>query len=348
MLSFATNVYLLLLSRGLQGLSAAVVYTVGFALLADTVGSNVLGEWMGYIFFSLNVGMTMAPTVGGVMYEHAGYHSIFILIFSLIALDILMRLIMVEKKSVARWIEKDAPANTNPPVHYGTIDTVSTENASRPKNIASPETDETSDIASTDPATSLLEAPALDNGGADYSPSYPPLLILLSSTRVWANLYGAFIGVTLLVSFDSALPLFAERTFGWGSSGGGILLFTITLPLLGAPLAGKFADKYPSSWLSAASFVIAGAFTVLLQMITHSNNMQVGLLCSLLMLIGGISKSYYLLRKEKLLIFLQVALQWSQRLPSEQTSPEQSMPWRKSSQDCSENRACTLKYSLCT
>lgn len=237
------------------------------------------------------------------MYDRAGYYSIFILMFSLIALDILMRLVMVEKRSAARWIKEDTPANTNPPAHYGTIDPVSTKIASQSENTPSPETDETLDIASTDPTTSFLKPQEIDNGEADYSPSYPPLLILLSSTRVLADLYGAFVTVTVLVSFDSALPLFAERTFGWGASGGGLLLFTITFPLLGSPLAGKFADKYPSYWLSAASFVIAGAFTVLLQMVTHSNIEQVGLLCSLLALIGGFSRSYHQLRKGTLLNF---------------------------------------------
>lgn len=303
LLCFATNVYLLLLSRGLQGLSAAVVYTVGFALLADTVGSNAIGEWMGYIFLCLNVGMTMAPTIGGVMYDHTGYYSIFILLFSLIVLDILMRLVMVEKRSAARWIKDDAPANTNPPAQYRTIDPVSTKNASQPENIPSPETDETLDIADTDPTTPLLKAQETDNGGEEYSPSYPPLLILLRSTRVWANLYGAFVTVTLLASFDSALPLFAERTFGWGSSGGGLLLFTITLPLLGSPLAGKLADKYPSYWLSATSFVIAGVLALLLQMVKYNNIEQVGLLCSLLALNGEVSRSHHRLPKETLLNF---------------------------------------------
>ena len=232
------------------------------------------------------------------MYDHSGYYSIFILLFSLIALDILMRLVMVEKRSAARWIRDEALTNTDPPAQYGTVEPVSTKKASQPENIPSPETDETLDIADTDPTTPLLKIQEIDNKGADYSPSYPPLLILLSSPRVWANLYGAFVSVTLLASFDSALPLFAERTFGWGSSGGGLLLFTITLPLLGSPLAGKLADKYPSCWLSAASFVIAGVFSVLLQMIKHNNIGQVGLLCSLLSLIGEVSRSYHQPPKE--------------------------------------------------
>lgn len=49
---------MLVLSRFLQGLSAAVVYTVGFALVADTVGHESIGQWMGFVISSLNVGMS--------------------------------------------------------------------------------------------------------------------------------------------------------------------------------------------------------------------------------------------------------------------------------------------------
>lgn len=32
---------------------------------------------MGYIILSVNVGITVAPTVGGVMYDNAGYYFLF-------------------------------------------------------------------------------------------------------------------------------------------------------------------------------------------------------------------------------------------------------------------------------
>ncbi|TGO64722.1 hypothetical protein BCON_0006g00670 [Botryotinia convoluta] len=66
-LYFAQNVWILALSRFLQGLSAAVVYKVGFALLADTVGSKDIGQWMGYVISSLNIGMLISPTIGGII-----------------------------------------------------------------------------------------------------------------------------------------------------------------------------------------------------------------------------------------------------------------------------------------
>ena len=293
LLCFATNVYRLLLSRALQGLSAAIVYTVGFALLSDTVGTKNLGEWMGYNVLAVNVGMTVAPTIGGVMYDHAGYYSLFIVMFSLIAVDILMRLVMMEQKLAARWIEEDASTNTNPPTRSGTLDSGSGENINQSRNFSgksaiasSSESDERSNATTTDPSAPLIQNPNVSNETENRSPSYPPLLVLLNSTRIWADLYGAFVAVALLVGFDSALPLFTERTFGWGSTGGGLIFFTITLPILGAPLAGKLTDRYQTSWLSTTGFILVGGFTALLQLVTHKSTKEIILLCSLLTLNG--------------------------------------------------------------
>lgn len=47
LLCLSRTVALLVLGRILQGLSAAVVWTVGLALMVDTVGQAAIGEMMG-------------------------------------------------------------------------------------------------------------------------------------------------------------------------------------------------------------------------------------------------------------------------------------------------------------
>jgi predicted MFS family arabinose efflux permease len=44
MLCLARNISLLVIGRLLQGASASIVWTVGLALLVDTVGQNEIGE----------------------------------------------------------------------------------------------------------------------------------------------------------------------------------------------------------------------------------------------------------------------------------------------------------------
>ena len=74
LLCLATNLAMMLAARVLQGLSAAVVWTVGLALLADTVGDRI-GQALGYVSISMSAGVLVAPMIGGIVYAKAGYYS---------------------------------------------------------------------------------------------------------------------------------------------------------------------------------------------------------------------------------------------------------------------------------
>ena len=364
---------------------------------------------MGWNIMSVNIGITASPTIGGVLYDHAGYYSIFIVIAVLIALDILLRIVLVEKRPAAEWMEEDINTGENAPTQYGTFGPESAEpsqqkdsfihiknsSSSERRERSSPTKSNTGTGANTptrsetlepvsagpsqqkDPSTHSTDAPSTEHRVANHSidvppserhetssstqskasidhhdlrddvagkpASYPALLTLLSSPRILADLYATFVTVSLLVSFDSALPIFLERSFAWGSTEAGLIFFTITLPILGAPLAGKLTDRYQSHWIPATGFIIVGVLTALLQLVKHNSASQVALLVSLLTLNGRI---HCTIPEGTLLKSSQVASEWFRPLPSEQTSTEPSRRWRKSVLACSANQAHTVKYSL--
>ncbi|TLD23480.1 Chitin synthase D [Venturia nashicola] len=246
LLYLASNVWMLVLSRFLQGLSAAVVYTVGFALVADTVGQESIGQWMGFVISSLNVGMMVSPALGGILYDAFGYESIFVATFVLIGIDICLRIVMVEKKHALKLKQ---PLVVAPEPHYGTL--LSPEG----KHLANDHS-----ISSTFSTSNEVEAPSLvqaSSGPSDLSPvpsakdtlppapmsSSPartdvhPLRTLLCSPRILTSLYGALVTVVVLVAFDAALPIFVAQHFGWSSTGGGLIFLAITLPIFSAPIA---------------------------------------------------------------------------------------------------------------
>lgn len=313
LLCFAKNIWLLLLSRFLQGLSSSVVYAVGLALLADTVGPKKIGQWMGYVISCLNAGMLVSPAIGGILYEKAGYYALFIVMFALLALDILLRLFMIEKKIAKQW-QGVLNSNQNGLIaQYGTanpenskvtsLQGISSTSLAREglsgrnkddgpfltnsKNTGAQQ----SARSENEPARHLDEGNISRNEPQKHKATRLPLVTLLQSSRVLIDLYGVMITVTLLVTFDSALPLYVERTFGWGPTGGGLIFLAITLPILTAPLAGKLADQYGSHLLTAFFFLIGAVFAVLMTLVTQNNLQQIVLLCLLLSLFGW----YYLL-----------------------------------------------------
>lgn len=134
LLCLGKTIAMLVAGRILQGISAAVVWTVGLALLADTVGHETIGQSMGYVTMSMSVAVLVAPLLGGVVYARAGYYAVFFMAFGLIALDIILRILLVEKKIAKRWdselssptaVEK-LPASTSHPLDDTAVPELST------------------------------------------------------------------------------------------------------------------------------------------------------------------------------------------------------------------------------
>ena len=107
MLMLGRSVAVLVAGRLLQGLSAGVVWVAGLAVLADTTGSDDIGETMGIVSLAYSLGILIAPLLGGVVYQSGGYYSVFYMAFGLIFLDIVLRFTFIEKKV-------KAPSSTAP------------------------------------------------------------------------------------------------------------------------------------------------------------------------------------------------------------------------------------------
>lgn len=106
LLCLGKTIALLIVGRLLQGLSAAIVWSVGLALLADTMGKNI-GYAIGYVAISMSVGLLISPVIGGAVYAAAGYYAVYYIAFAVIFCDIVLRLVLVEKKVARQWLNDD-------------------------------------------------------------------------------------------------------------------------------------------------------------------------------------------------------------------------------------------------
>jgi MFS family permease len=69
MLCIGKSIVLFILGRLFQGISAAVVWVVGLALLVDTVGKDEIARSMGIVSVALSAATFLAPLLGGVVYD---------------------------------------------------------------------------------------------------------------------------------------------------------------------------------------------------------------------------------------------------------------------------------------
>ena len=272
MLCVGSSIGTLVAGRLLQGLSAAVVWTVGLALLADTVGQQGIGQVMGYVSLSISIGYLIAPFLGGVVYQKAGYYSVYYMAFALIVVDIFLRLVLVEKKVAEKW-NKDSDAE-----HVPLPSSVSLQ-PSDTLAVTQPPLHEKSD------GHPLTSATALSSTRIQRS-VLPPILTLLTSRRLLAALWGCMVQSSILTAFDSVLPLRVSALFGWSSTGAGLIFLALVVPSFIAPVAGTISDKYGPRWLATAGFITACPFLVLLRLVDHDSLNQKVLLGALLALIG--------------------------------------------------------------
>ncbi|KAH7351105.1 MFS transporter-like protein [Rhexocercosporidium sp. MPI-PUGE-AT-0058] len=298
MLCLARTVALLIVGRILQGLSAAIVWTVGKALLVDTIGQKDIGQILGYVSISMSVGILLAPLLGGIVYERAGYYPVFYMAFGLIALDILLRMVLIEKKIAQQWLKAeavesdevsgpegmfkgfeklgiDAFRHRQEPQHTEQlgedklgISTAGAIGEGTKSGEASPEDVEHVASGGTHPDDRKIPEGQSTPTPYRQPTNWPPVFNLLKSRRLLTALWGAY------------------STFGWNSTGAGLIFLAIMVPGFAAPLVGWASDKYGPRWLTVIGFMLAVPFWVLLSLVTYDSLGQKVLRCALLFLIG--------------------------------------------------------------
>ncbi|KAL8917963.1 MAG: hypothetical protein Q9208_007627 [Pyrenodesmia sp. 3 TL-2023] len=233
---------------------------------------------MGTALSSSSFGLIISPLLGGIVYAKAGYMAVFGMAMGLIVLDIIMRLIMIEKKTAAKY----KPVEEVTPVHgfYGTF-------------TIGPDPGDEQDDGSRSPVkrgdepdrAPLLSDPSKAAAGKKKS-KMPTILVLLGMPRLLAAIYGIFVNVSVLAAFDGVLPLYVKRLFGWNSLNAGLIFLCLAVPALTGPLVGKLSDKVGPRWIAVAGCSLTAPPLILLRLVAHDSMEQRVLLCGLLVCCG--------------------------------------------------------------
>ncbi|KAL8919080.1 MAG: hypothetical protein Q9208_006964 [Pyrenodesmia sp. 3 TL-2023] len=267
--------WLLVVARLCQGASNGAVYSAGLPLIADTVRPDEVGSWMGFVFSGMTGGFLLSPFLAGIVYAKAGYFPVFILVFAALAFDLFLRIIIIEKKTMARSI-----SNGGQRERY----------KARP-NESSHRSSGSSTVNGTDP-DETPKATITVNSGSKLNPAYwfrnafPRMATLLSSPRLSAAVYGCFTYGTVICSFDAILPLFVNRTFGWDSQGVGLIFLALTVPALAGAAYGAVSDRYGPRRVSLSGFVMASVSLALLAFVRDDSNVAKAGLTVLLLTLG--------------------------------------------------------------
>nr|POF05916.1 putative mfs-type transporter c18.02 [Quercus suber] len=296
MLCVGNSLALFAAGRVLGGISAAVVWTVGLALLVDTVGGENIGQAIGVVGTSLSVALLLGPLLGGVVFAAAGYYSTFAIGFGLIVLDIVMRVAMIEKTVAMRWMSTEELQDSTTVGSRGSRDSKENQasgddpspcvDVEKNRNPNAGPAVATLSLQIHDQTTSPPAEVTLPSRKNKFFRRLPPVITLLASRRLVSTLWGCMIQGALMTAFDSILPLFVRDTFHWDSLGAGLIFLPIAIIAFLSPLFGKISDKYGSRWLATAGFVLTCPCLILLRTVHENTLNQKVLLCALLALDG--------------------------------------------------------------
>lgn len=222
LLALGQSIEQLILARIFQGMSGAVVWTIGYAMVLDTVGVDKLGVVIGSIFSFISIGELAAPVLGGIVYKKAGSMAVFGMAFGLLGVDFLMRLVIIEKKTAKEYgYEETSQSEDEEEANEGTA--LLTNGKTR---------DET------------LEEWVIDDEPSTWK-RRAPFFYCLSDKRLLTAELVAFTQATLIAVFDATIPTESQDLFGFDSLQAGLMFAPLVTPyLIFGPLCGMLVDKY--------------------------------------------------------------------------------------------------------
>ena len=262
MICVGNSIGLLIAGRVISGASAAVVWTASAAMVVANIEKAEIGSALGIIALALNLGGVAGPILGGVVYDHGGYYSVFGMAFGVLAVDVVLRFLLIERAEVQEAITRGGP-------EYNISDT----DLSHGRQALPPSADDCAVVVTREKT---------------WRRRLPAALALLSFPRVLITILGSFVMALLLAAFEAVLPLFVEQEFGFSSTGAGLIFLPLAIPSLIDPLVGRVCDKHPQAgrYIAASGFLGAAAPLVLLRLVNHGGTGQTVLLCALLAIIG--------------------------------------------------------------
>ncbi|OAL50203.1 MFS general substrate transporter [Pyrenochaeta sp. DS3sAY3a] len=263
----SNNIAMLMCSRVLHGLSSSILYTVGLAVLVDTIGKDEVGKWMGTAMSCNNIGIIVSPLLGGILYDKAGKNAVFGIMLSLGSIDIVLRIVMKEAPRTRTFLNKSANSSGS---------------------LAVPEGEKEKDAYVT--VTALPTTSGSDSTSASKptrSRRLPGILALVQQPRLLTAMFGVFINETIIASLCATIPLFVHSAFSWTALPAGLLFLCIAIPTFGGPLAGALSDRFGARWIAVSGFCLTGPILILLRLVDHNTLEQKVLLCALLTLAGA-------------------------------------------------------------
>ncbi|GAA5908941.1 hypothetical protein JCM6882_004950 [Rhodosporidiobolus microsporus] len=286
----------MVIARIMQGFSGTVLWTIGLALVTDSVPEARVGVVLGYVMIGFSLGQAIGPPVGGTMYARLGYRAPFIFSIILVGVDLLLRLCIIEKHQALRYIAmghriegfeapgyegeeavkegkgKEVGRTETEGTVVGEGEAVGEEEKKREERekVEVPLSENTPGepsiakegkeaLEKRDEAVRKEEAEGKEGVASRIPEEFLGFYVLCKSPRAMTNVYLSFMNGFIFGSLlDTGMTLYLETTYHLTSLGAGLVFLGAVIPtFFASPLAGWWTDKYGAKWIMVAGVALS-------------------------------------------------------------------------------------------
>ncbi|KAI9036019.1 MFS general substrate transporter [Aspergillus affinis] len=255
----------LFIGRLVQTIAGSLIWNVGMAIIADTVGPNNLAKAMGFSILFITAGLLCGPAVSGSLYQFASYSTTWASTFVVSILGVALQSLIIRPyhhEKHPRSPETSSEEGPGPGI-------------SRP---GSPYSGHFHDRSPLLPPTSPTIRPAYQsladqqprrsaiNDSTEHQPAtHNVYWMMLRKGRVTMALIADALFAILIASFETTLPIHIKSIFHWESLQAGLLFLLLQVPsfILVVP-AGWMKDRIGMRYPVTAGYLLLAPFMWLL------------------------------------------------------------------------------------
>ncbi|KAG5723161.1 hypothetical protein E4T56_gene238 [Termitomyces sp. T112] len=256
MLMEAPTYAVMCVARILQGISSAMVWTVGLALICDATPEKLLGGQLGIAMSGLSIGSLIGPAAGGALFTRFGYRGPFIFVIAWTVVDLIARLLIIERKEA--FVYGVDPQEVDKSENQGKEMSINPNSGPRDQSLVNVEE---SDTRMTLNVPHVVDKPR--------NPSKISILVIFleltkSSRALVAVILTFAYGVGKLIQ-EPTLPLHLQDVWGLNSVKVGLVFLASVVPtLFSTALTGWYSDKKGPEWAAFACLILGLPWSVVL------------------------------------------------------------------------------------
>ncbi|EJD04276.1 MFS general substrate transporter [Fomitiporia mediterranea MF3/22] len=261
----APNYAVMIVARGLQGISSAVVWVVGLALLADCVPDAKVGQQLGWAMSGMPIGALVAPPVAGVLYDRFGFRAPFVFGIILTGGDLIGRLLLIERKDALKWSYDPAElasASLEEPVEGPPAPTPETGyHADKSEGEGSERTqkkegNDIKDSSNNNPSLKLSE--------------FQVWKFMLKSQRTMVAITTVLVYGIVFAGLEPTLALRLQHVYDFNATKVGLVdLASAAAAIFASPISGYLSDRFGTEWITILCILLTIPWYMLLVIKGH-------------------------------------------------------------------------------